>query len=153
MSRKSENSVRIGSISIFALVIVLCIAVMGMLAVSTGRAALASSEKQATYTSDIYQNEKEAWQFVSKIDGALYDLKEQWWWSKYDGIAAATEIVDDTKGATIDDDVIKAVFESDNGKALTVKMTITDNLELKIDEWKVSTNREMDSGDVLWGGN
>lgn len=153
MARESDSSVRIGSITIFALVIVLCIAVMGMLSVSTGRAALAASEKQAAYTSEIYQNEKEAWEFVSEVDRTLYDLRSTWWWSKYQGIINAAEVVDATEGASIDEDVISAKFTSENGKTLTVKMTITDDLNLRIDEWKVSTDREMDNGDVLWSGN
>lgn len=152
MVRESDNSVRTGSITIFALVIVLCIAVMGMLAVSTGRAALASSEKQAMYTSEIYQNEKAAWEFVSKVDKALSDLKSNWWWSKYEGIIKATEIVEKTKGASIKNDVIRATFTSENGKTLSIKMTITNDLRLNIDEWKVSTSRETDNGDVLWSG-
>lgn len=152
MARENESSVRIGSITIFALVIVLCIAVMGMLAVSTGRAALASSEKQAMYTSEIYQNEKEAWEFVTKVDKVLYDLRNTWWWSKAQGIIDATEVVEETKGASIDNDEISATFTSENGKTLSIKMTITNDLQLTIDEWKVSTSKEMDNGDVLWSG-
>lgn len=152
MARENESSVRIGSITIFALVIVLCIAVMGMLAVSTGRAALASSEKQAMYTSEIYQNEKDAWEFVTKVDKVLYDLRNTWWWSKAQGIIDATEVVDETEGASIDNDEISATFTSENGKTLSIKMTITNDLQLTIDEWKVSTSKEMDNGDVLWSG-
>ena len=152
MARESDSSVRIGSITIFALVIVLCISVMGMLSVSTGRAALASSEKLAVYTSDIYQNEKEAWQFVSEIDESLYDVKSNIWWYRDEAISAVTEIVNATDGASIEDGVISARFASENGKTLTIKMTIDDDLELNISEWRVSTSRDMDNGDVLWSG-
>lgn len=152
MARRNDSTVRIGSITIFALVIVLCIAVMGMLSVSTGRAALAASEKQAMYTSEIYQNEEEAWKLISKIDEALYDYRLNGWWSKSMVLQNVSEVWEDMDEVTWEDDEIDAVFTSENGKTLTVKMTVTNNLNLQIDEWKVSTDRETDNGDVLWMG-
>ena len=52
----TNGSVRIGPISLFTLVIILCLAVMAVLSATTAQATYSAAEKQALFTNDTYQN-------------------------------------------------------------------------------------------------
>lgn len=67
----SRGSVRIGPISLFVLIIVLCLAVLAVLSLQTARAELAVAQRQALMTQDVYVNEKEGQEFISQIDAIL----------------------------------------------------------------------------------
>ena len=75
MARKPEpattGSVRMGPISIFTLVIVICLAVMATLALTTARADTALAERQASFTADDYANECLGQAFLAEVDAAL----------------------------------------------------------------------------------
>lgn len=68
---KPHGSVRIGPISLFALIIVLCLAVLTVLSVTTSLAELSTTERQAATTTETYQLESVGQQFVADIDAAL----------------------------------------------------------------------------------
>ena len=61
----TNGSVRIGPISLFTLVIILCLAVMAVLSATTAQATYSAAEKQALFTNDTYQNEQAAQSAVS----------------------------------------------------------------------------------------
>lgn len=73
---RSHGSVRMGPISLFTLVITLCLAVMALLAFTTGRAELALTQRQQTATTDLYANEAAAQQFVAALDSRLAQLRQ-----------------------------------------------------------------------------
>ena len=54
---KPHGSVRIGPISLFTLIIVLCLAVLTVLSVTTSLAELSTTERQAATTTETYQLE------------------------------------------------------------------------------------------------
>lgn len=68
---KPHGSVRIGPISLFTLIIILCLAVLAVLSVTTARAELSITERQAATTTETYQLETAAQQFVAEVDAAL----------------------------------------------------------------------------------
>lgn len=68
---KPHGSVRIGPISLFALIIVLCLAVLTVLSVTTSQAELSTTERQAATTTETYQLEAVGQQFVADVDAAL----------------------------------------------------------------------------------
>ncbi len=68
---KPHGSVRIGPISLFTLIIILCLAVLAVLSVTTARAELSITERQAATTTETYQLETVGQQFVAAVDGAL----------------------------------------------------------------------------------
>lgn len=68
---KPHGSVRIGPISLFALIIILCLAVLAVLSVTTARAELSTTERQAATTMETYQLESVAQQFVAEVDAVL----------------------------------------------------------------------------------
>lgn len=68
---KPHGSVRIGPISLFTLIIVLCLAVLTVLSVTTSLAELSTTERQAATTTETYQLESVGQQFVADVDAAL----------------------------------------------------------------------------------
>lgn len=68
---KPHGSVRIGPISLFTLIIVLCLAVLAVLSVTTSLAELSTTERQAATTTETYQLEDVGQQFVANVDAAL----------------------------------------------------------------------------------
>ena len=69
---KPHGSVRIGPISLFTLIIVLCLAVLTVLSVTTSLAELSTTERQAATTTETYQLESVGQQFVADVrDGEL----------------------------------------------------------------------------------
>lgn len=68
---KPHGSVRIGPISLFTLIIILCLSVLAVLSVTTARAELSITERQAATTSETYGLETAAQTFVAEVDGAL----------------------------------------------------------------------------------
>lgn len=67
--------VRMGSISLFALVIIICMAVLAVLSLSTANASLVMSQRQAVATSELYLAERSAQEFVAGIDGVLAGMR------------------------------------------------------------------------------
>ena len=63
--------IRIGPITILVFVITLCIAVLATLSVATARANTASTERQISFTNDVYANETAAQTMLSLVDAAL----------------------------------------------------------------------------------
>ena len=68
---KPHGSVRIGPISLFTLIIILCLAVLSVLSLTTARAELSVTERQAATTTETYQLEAAAQTFVAEVDAAL----------------------------------------------------------------------------------
>lgn len=68
---KPHGSVRIGPISLFTLIIILCLAVLAVLSVTTARAELSITERQAATTTETYQLEVQAQEFAAEVDAAL----------------------------------------------------------------------------------
>lgn len=62
---KPHGSVRIGPISLFTLIIILCLAVLAVLSLTTARAELSITERQAQTTTETYALEtagRSSWQ-------------------------------------------------------------------------------------------
>ena len=68
---QQPERVRIGSVSLFALVVIIGLAVLAVLAFSTANASLTMSQRQATATSELYLAETAAQEFVAGVDGVL----------------------------------------------------------------------------------
>lgn len=68
---KPHGSVRIGPISLFTLIIILCLSVLAVLSLTTARAELSITERQAATTTETYQLEQAGQKFLSEVDGAL----------------------------------------------------------------------------------
>lgn len=149
MSRP-RGSVRMGPISLFTLVIVLCLAVLGVLAITTAQATFAAAEKQALFTTDTYMNETAAQEFVAEVDAALASVREEG-----GDYAEAREAVQEIlpADATFENATVSVTFTADSGRILDVQLTIRQDATYEITTWKATTEwTNTDSGETLWSG-
>lgn len=147
----TNGSVRIGPISLFTLVIILCLAVMAVLSATTGaRPTYSAAEKQALFTNDTYQNEQAAQSAVAVIDAALEDVR-----ASGGGLDEALAAVDEALPADAQRDGSRVLmtFASSSGRTLDVELTITANATYEISQWKATTQWTNDGpGATLWSG-
>lgn len=174
MARRS-GSVRMGPISLFALVIIVCLAVMSVLALVTAHAALARSERQAASVSALYINERAGQELLASLDGELADLRE----ADADrdetlarlsralpeltadaaDAAAATDTATDTQAPAVEiaavdraTATVSVRFVADDARALDIQIGITDDLACKVLAWKASALWTEDTSDTVWQG-
>ena len=149
----SNSSVRIGPISLFTLVIILCLAVMAVLSATTAQATYAAAEKQALFTDDTYANESAAQSAVAAIDAALAPVRDAG-----GGLDAALAAVDkarpaDAANAQRDGASVLLTFAAPSGRTLDVELTIKANATYEISQWKATTQWTNDGpSTMLWPG-
>ena len=178
---KPHGSVRIGPISLFTLIIILCLAVLAVLSVTTARAELSITERQATTTTETYELESAAQRFVAEVDRALGAgdaalaavLADYGIVAGSDATPAAGETIEDdtmvaggdaSAGTTLDDTAISvdgtfdgtllsATFSLESGRTLAAVLRINDNGTYTIEQWKTTTQWTDDgTGANLWLG-
>ena len=133
---KPHGSVRIGPISLFALIIILCLAVLAVLSLSTSIAELKITERQAQTTTETYQLETVGQTFASEVDAALVDgtldtLLPTW------GITLLTPVSADaapSQGAGQGTNAPGTAAEAGTNDAVGVPETIEDEGETIADE-------------------
>ena len=130
----SNSTVRIGPISLFTLVIILCLAVMAVLSATTAQATYTAAEKQALFTDDTYANESAAQSTVAAIDAALASVR-------------------DAASAQRDGASVLLTFTTPSGRTLDVELTIKANATYEISQWKATTQWTNDGpSTMLWPG-
>lgn len=150
MSTRGRGSVRIGPISLFALVIILCLAVMAVLSVTTAQATYAAAERQADFTADTYANERAAQEFTADVDAALAPVR-----AAGGGLNAALAAVDKVLPANSERDgaTVRAEFTADSGRTLAVELDIQADATYVVKAWKATTLwTENGAGETLWSG-
>lgn len=137
---KPHGSVRIGPISLFTLIIVLCLAVLTVLSVTTSLAELSTTERQAATTTETYQLEAIGQQFVADVDAALAE-------------GTLEDVLQRYSDSTVrDGDLISVTFSMESGRTLAVVLRIQ-NDTYTIEQWKVTTEWTDDgTGENLWLG-
>lgn len=159
------DNVRIGPVSVITLIIVICMAVMGVLAVSTSAATKTISDRQAAATERMYLDERAGQEFVAGVDDVLAGLRgsgtsasraAQAVENALDSICegardAADGRVDCT--ASVDGTAVTAEFVCEDARLLDITLTIRGDATYRIDEWKMaSAQQETDSIGALWTG-
>lgn len=150
MTARGRGSVRIGPISLFALVIILCLAVMAVLSVTTAQATLAAAEKQAAFTADTYANERAAQELTAEVDAALAPVR-----AAGGGLDEAVAAVERAlpEGAVMDGTTVKAEFATDSGRSLAIELQIHKDATYSVSSWKATTKwTENGAGETLWSG-
>lgn len=71
MATRSGGSVRMGPISVFALIIILCLSVLAVLSLTTSIAELKVTDRQAATTTQTYLLERTGQDLVADVDAAL----------------------------------------------------------------------------------
>ena len=164
-----ENKVRIGPISVIALVIIISIAVLAVLAISTAHASLTVAKMQADSLADTYANETAAQQFVAELDDAVKstvarngnaaDAMPQVQAQLPIMLEAASDAAreagyDVQASADVSGRMVNAEFSSGNARNLSITVTVRDDGTYYIEKWKVAAvhNEEQPAGN-LWSGN
>lgn len=171
----AAGSVRMGPISIFTLVIVLCLAVLAVLSVTTARADAALAARQASFTQDDYANERVAQTFAAEAADVLATLTPST--APEDAVsalaAAAPELAARTEasapagttvtattgtGATAGTDPTVAgaalvlTVAAPSGRTLTATFAVDSGATLTITSWQPATTWTEDTTDTLWMG-
>ncbi len=160
-----EDTVRIGPISLFTLIIVICLAVLAVLTFATANATSIMSQRQATATTELYLDEQAAQVFMAGVSDQLGEVRSQ----GGTGADAAQAVEDSlvslrdeaqestagavTVTAAVEDMQVNAQFSCENGRVLTIVVTIRDDATYRIDRWKMTAiqNEEEPVGN-LWTG-
>lgn len=162
--RKLEN-VRIGPISIITLIAVLCMAVLGILALSTAHATMTISHRQADASVYLYRNEAAAQQFVAEIDDVLSRTSASGADASSLQLAVnrsldaicdkVRDVANDevTVVATMEDDEVIAEFTCANTRKLNIAITIRDDATYRIMKWEMAAVQNgVQTTGHLWSG-
>lgn len=152
-----EEHVRIGPISVFALIIIICMAVLAVLTLSTANASLVLSQRQAVATQELYLNETAAQAFVAEVDdlitagGGASGIESSLPSMCSVAEKAANGQVEAT--AQLSNQQIDAEFSCENGRILKITVSILDDGAYRIDKWKMTAveNVEQPMGNLYTG--
>lgn len=139
-----QGSVRNGPVSILVLVIVLCLAVMAVLALTTSMAEKSITERQAASTSEMYANELEGQTLLAHLDAAL---------KRAPTVSAALNSLDLPEGWTYENGIFEVMFEQPGGRQLSIELSIPSTSSYEIISWRTSTEWNEDDPDIVFWSN
>ncbi len=141
-----QGSVRIGPVSILVLIIVLCLAVMAVLTVTTSEAEESITTRQRDATTALYANEAAAQEFLADLDSRLALAR-----SANTSVETALALLDIPEGWTYEDGVLTVAFVQDNGRRLDIELAIPSTAGYEIMAWRATTEwSEEDPDKVFW---
>lgn len=146
MARSRQGSVRIGPVSILVVVIILCLAVMAALAVTTSEAEESITTRQEESITALYANEVEAQTFLAQLDEALAQAR-----SARTSVQAALSSLDLPEGAVYENGVLTIAFVQENGRRLDIELSIPTTAPYEIMSWRATTEwNEEDPDMIFW---
>lgn len=142
-----NESVRMGPISIFTLVVILCVAVMAVLCFTTAHASLTVAQRQATFATDNYANETSGQEFVAAVDEVLYSVQSAGDSAdlRQEAMLALKKKGDDlAPSATVEfgSDTVSADFLLSSSRRLYVELTIEKDGTYRVTQWKQTTRQD-----------
>ncbi len=159
---KPHGSVRIGPISLFTLIIILCLAVLAVLSLTTARAELSITERQAQTTTETYALETAGQEFVAAVDAALAEGRS----SALDevlstyGVTEAAADAEATAGAseaapaageTIEDESVSGATADEGGSLMVIECPAGDPVTVtgSFDGSLITVTFSLESGRTL----
>lgn len=159
---KPHGSVRIGPISLFTLIIILCLAVLAVLSLTTARAELSITERQAQTTTETYALETAGQEFVAAVDAALAEGRS----SALDEVLSTygvTEAVADAEatadaseaapaaGETIEDESVSGATADEGGSPMVIECPAGDPVTVtgSFDGSLIAATFSLESGRTL----
>ena len=159
---KPHGSVRIGPISLFTLIIILCLAVLAVLSLTTARAELSITERQAQTTTETYALETAGQEFVAAVDAALAEGRS----SALDevlstyGVTEAAADAEATAGAseaapaageTIEDESVSGATADEGGSLMVIECPAGDPVTMtgSFDGSLITATFSLESGRTL----
>ncbi|MDO4183456.1 MAG: S4A5 electrogenic sodium bicarbonate cotransporter 4 [Coriobacteriia bacterium] len=148
---QEKGSVRIGPVTLIALVVILCLSVMATLSVTTSRANLTQATRQSQMVASTYANERSGQELLAQVDATLDQVAKAG--GTVDGaMTALAQVVPET--AVISGNAIHAAYATQTGHQLNISLLINDDLTYTITKWKTTSDwnaDEMESA-TLWTG-
>lgn len=159
---KPHGSVRIGPISLFTLIIILCLAVLAVLSLTTARAELSITERQAQTTTETYALETAGQEFVAAVDAALAEGRS----SALDEVLSTygvTEVAADAEaaadaseaapaaGETIEDEGVSGATADEGGSLMVIECPAGDPVTVtgSFDGSLITATFSLESGRTL----
>lgn len=167
MASSSRGSVRIGPLSLLSLIIILSLAVMAVLALSTAKAELSITRHQSETVRETYRAQNAGEAFLTYLDKTLASYRGEDGQLLYnyetmlaavdntldDNIELASQLYEGIVGeASLANNQVSASFEAENGRRLDAVIIINADATYTVYSWKVSTAWDTSSNDVLWSG-
>ncbi len=154
-----EENVRIGPVSVFTLIIIICLAVLAVLTISTANASLVLSQRQAVAAQELYLDETAAQTIddrlaplreggnadaMSLLEADLVPMRN----AAQDAAGGQVEVVTNVSGQQI-----RAEFSCANGRTLNIAVTVLPDGTYRIDKWKMTAvvNEEQPMGNLYTG--
>lgn len=158
---EQEGSVRIGPVSMFTLIAVICLAVLAVLAITTANASYNMAKLQADSMKEQYVAEIAAQDFVALADSQINQSQG----TGSSRVAAFNASLDSTvariqeeagNGVTVaaqtQDNRIMAQFTCKNGRMLDVVLKVEDSGSYEIAQWDMTATRNDAQAENLWSG-
>lgn len=161
---RRPSTVRMGPISVFALVIILCLAVLGVLSVTSASAGSALAQRQAEFTADDYRNEIAGQSFYARADDVLAQVRAQGGDARAAAAAldaAVAQIAQEassdagsqtTVSASLEGGELAVHIQAQSGRCLDIEFAIQPDATLSVAAWKATTLWTEDTTDHLWTG-
>lgn len=148
----AKGTVRIGPVSLLSLTIIVCLAVMAVLAAATAQATYAAADKQTRFVDDTYANERAAQDLVSEIDAALAPIRAAEG-NQAEALAAVESALAARNEASLNGNQVDASFVANSGRTLDVTVYINGDATYTVARWSATTQwNDTDPDDVLWSG-
>lgn len=157
---REKGSVRIGPVSVFALVVILGLAVLAVLSAATAQASHTEAQAQADFTRSAYVNDAAAARALADIDAALADaaLARETTAADADGRGNASaydidaamsavsavlpqgQVADGCAAKSfVDGTAVRMTFSTEDGRTLDVELAVRDDLTYSLERWVVTT--------------
>lgn len=169
---REKGSVRIGPVSVFALVVILGLAVLAVLSAATAQASHTEAQAQADFTRSSYVNDAAAARALADIDAALADaaLAQEAASADADGrgdasaydidaaMSAVSAVLPQGRVADgcaaesfVDGTAVRMTFSTEDGRTLDVELAVGDDLTYSLERWVVTTDWNQEPEETkLW---
>lgn len=165
MARR-PSTMRMGPASLFALIIILCLAVLAVLSASAANASSAMAHRQADFLHDDYVNESVGQALFAQADDIAAGERDAGGeadavaWALEDALdqlsaGASADALDDSAPSvslSLDGYELSAHLQAASGRCLDIVWEILDDGTLSPVSWKATTAWTEDTTDVLWTG-
>ncbi len=148
--RSNETVIRMGPITVIALLIVIALATLGVLSLTTARASNVAASKQDASIQALYENERAAQEFLAEVDAALVPARNNVLDAK--GAVKTIRQAGLLADAEVDGTTISKSFANDVRK-LNVILVIRDDLNYQVISWKTESTIDTTEEVELWQGN
>lgn len=144
---RKTGTVRLGPISLFTLIAVLCLATLAVLSVTTANASFKLATLQGESMEQQYQAEEAAQHFLAQVCAQGAEAAS--------GAAANAEAFVDgavTVSASVNGSVVSAQFACPNGRVLDTQVDVGSGGAYTIIKWNMTAKVNSAETETLWSG-